>query len=116
MTRKSKIVISLVVLVVAIFVALAIAANLQRKSARLPLWRLNLQQIEIAKTQWEQDRVNTTNDTPTFDDLRFYFSDWETNIIFVTNGEVVDPNGGVYTIGRIGEPPSCLFKGQRIHL
>jgi len=116
MTRKSKILIFLVALVVVIFVALPIAANFKKKSARISIWRLNLEQIEIAKHAWAGDRVGTTNDAPTLEDLRPYFSDWATNLIFVTNGAVVDLGGGVYTIGRIDEPPSCLLNGHRIHL
>jgi hypothetical protein len=118
MTRKSKILIflvSLVSLLVAAFIALTFFVVAPRRSAKIATWRLNLEQIEVAKHEWADDRVSTTNDTPTLDDLRPYLSDWVTNHISLTNGELVDPNGGVYTIGRVGELPSCLIGGRRVY-
>jgi len=106
----------LVSLAVIAFIALFVAAYLKPKSNSIPIWRENLMQIEIAKNLWANDRVGVTNDTPTWVDLRPYFSDWMTNHIFWTNGQVVDPDGGVYAIGRLSEQPSCLFGGQKIHL
>jgi hypothetical protein len=117
MTRKSKILIflaSLVVFVVVVLIALPLVVP--RRSAKIATWRLNLEEIEIAKKEWADDRVGTTNDAPTLDDLRLYLSDWTTNHLFLTNGEVVDPNGGFYTIGRLGEQPSCVIGGHKIHL
>jgi hypothetical protein len=116
MARIVKILILLVTLAVAAFIALFVAAYLKPKSNKIPNWRLNLEQIESTKKEWADDRVGVTNDTPTLDDLRPYFSNWMTNHIFWTNGQVVDPDGGVYTIGRIGEQPSCLIGGHKIHL
>ena len=108
---------ALALLVAVAFIVLFVTAYLKpRKSNRIPNWRLNLMQIELVKKEWADDRVGTTNDTPTFSDLRPYLPDWQTNHIFMTNGEVVDPDSGVYTIGRLGEQPSCLIDGQRIHL
>jgi len=108
---------ALALLVAVAFIVLFVTAYLKpRKSNRIPNWRLNLMQIELVKKQWADDRVGSTNDAPTFSDLRPYLPDWQTNHIFMTNGQVVDPDGGVYTIGRVGEQPSCLIDGQRIHL
>ena len=116
MTRTFKVLVSLVSIAVAAFIALCVAAYFHPRSNRIPNWRENLEQLEIAKHEWASERVSTTNDTPTFADLRPYFSDWQTNIMFMTNGEVMDPDGGVYTIGRLGEQPSCFIDGHRIHL
>ena len=108
---------ALALLVAVAFIVLFVTAYLKpRKSNRIENWRLNLRQIELVKKQWADDRVGSTNDAPTFSDLRPYLPDWQTNHIFMTNGQVVDPDGGVYTIGRVGEQPSCLIDGQRIHL
>jgi hypothetical protein len=108
---------ALALLAILAFIALFVAAYLTpKRSNRIPNWRLNLMQIELVKKQWADDRVGITNDTPTFGDLRPYLPDWQTNHIFMTNGEVVDPDGGVYTIGRLDEQPSCLIDGHRIHL
>ncbi|HXF10120.1 MAG TPA: hypothetical protein VN625_04995 [Desulfuromonadaceae bacterium] len=106
----------MILLVVVAYAALFLGAYLKKKTNKIPTWRLNLMQIEFAKQHWVNDRVTTTNDTPTLDDLRPYLSDWSTNHIFWTNGVIADPDGGVYTIGRIGEEPSCLMEGRRIHL
>jgi hypothetical protein len=105
----------LVALAIIAFIALFIAAYLKPKSNKIPNWRLNLLQIELIKKEWADDRVGTNN-PPTFGDLRPYFPDWQTNHIYITNGEVVDPDGGIYTIGRLGEQPSCLVDGHRIQL
>ena len=116
MKRIVRVLVWLVAFVAAALIVLIVAANHNPRSNRIPNWRLNLEQIELVKKQWADDRVGTTNDTPTFSDLRPYLPDWQTNHIFMTNGEVVDPDSGVYTIGRLGEQPSCLIDGQRIHL
>jgi len=116
MKRIVRFFVLLVALAAAACIVLIVAANLKPRSNKIPNWRLNLEQIKLAKQEWAGDRVGTTNDTPTFEDLRTYFPDWQTNHILMTNGEVVDPDGGVYTIGRLGEQPSCLVGGHRIHL
>src|SRR5437870_2911470 len=54
----------------------------------------NLRQIYAAKQMWSEERHAMTNDTPTWDDLRDYLKPmpWKC------------PNGGTYTIGRVGAP------------
>jgi hypothetical protein len=116
MKRIVRVLVWLVAFVAAALIVLIVAANHNPRSNRIPNWRLNLEQIELAKHEWASERVSATNDTPTFADLRTYFSDWQTNHIFMTNGEVMDPDGGVYTIGRLDEQPSCLIDGHKIHL
>ena len=54
-----------------------------------------LRQIEGAKDQWMRDQHKTTNDAPTWDDLRPYLRDHEC------------PDGGSYTIGKAAELPTC---------
>jgi hypothetical protein len=58
-----------------------------------------LRQISAAKAQWALARHKTTNDTPTWDDLRPYF--------VRARLPLQCPDGGVYTIGRVDELPSC---------
>jgi hypothetical protein len=66
----------------------------------------NLRQIVAAKDQWAIEKSKTTNDVPTWDDIRPYFpSAWTNNI-------PICPDGGTYTIGRIGEPPTCSIGGR----
>lgn len=56
-----------------------------------------LRQIEGAKDYWQAEQHKSTNDTPTWEDLRAY----------LRKVPLVCPNGGTYTIGRIGELPTC---------
>jgi len=114
MTRISKGLILLASLAVAAFIALFVAAYLTPKSNKIATWKLGLDDIENAKSVWADNRDNTTNDAPTLDDLKPYFSDWATRHLFWTNGEVVDTDGGIYSIGRVGEKPSCLVDGRRV--
>ena len=93
-----------------LYVALFIAAYLKPKHNQIAVWRINLEQIYEAKQIWRDDG---TNKFPTFDNLRPFFSGSVTNHLYQKNGQLVDQNGGVYTIGRIGEPPSCLIDGVR---
>jgi disulfide bond formation protein DsbB len=58
-----------------------------------------LRQIDGAKVQWAFAHHKLTNDTPTWDDLRSYF--------IRTRLPLECPDGGVYTIGRVDELPSC---------
>ena len=58
-----------------------------------------LRQIDGAKMQWALMHHKTTNDAPTWDDLRSYF--------IRTRLPLGCPDVGVYTIGRVGELPSC---------
>jgi hypothetical protein len=63
----------------------------------------NLRIIEAAKNQWMLDRGKTTNDVPTWNDIRPYFPSWLT----LSNGMPVCPDGGTYTLWRVGERPTC---------
>jgi hypothetical protein len=65
-----------------------------------------LQQIESAKNCcWALERGKTTNDTPAWEDLRSYFRN---------PTPFVCPNGGTYTIGRVGEPPTCSITNDTV--
>jgi hypothetical protein len=66
----------------------------------------NLRVISGAKDSWALEKNKTTNDTPTWNDLRPFLPDrW-------TNGPPICPQGGTYTIGRVGEPPTCSIGGR----
>jgi hypothetical protein len=66
----------------------------------------NLVLIDGYKQQWVLENGKTTNDTPTWEDLR----SWVTR---GTNYQIpVCPQGGTYTLGRVGEPPRCSL-GER---
>lgn len=68
--------------------------------------------IESAKQQWALEYHKTTNDTPTWNDILPYLSD-KYNNFYWTNGVVVQPGDGTYTIGRVGEPPSYSAKSVK---
>ena len=110
MSRKSKILI-LVCSVAAALIAMAIPRVFPKRSAKLSACKLNLRLIDIHKDHWANDEGKTSNDTPTWDDLRSYFGGWETNGMNWANGRPVCRGGGTYTIGRIGELPKCSIGG-----
>ena len=61
----------------------------------------NLRLFDAAKQQWALEFRKQTTDTPTMDDLKPYLGRGP-------NGEMpVCPDGGVYTIGTVGERPTC---------
>ena len=75
---------------------------------RIPRCHDNLVQLETYKFMWASEN-QTTNDSPTWDDLRQFFPDhW-------SNGIPVCPAGGTYTIGRVGEKPRCSVGGGYRH-
>ncbi len=68
----------------------------------------NLRQIEGAKQQWAIEYRKTTNDTPSWDDIRPYFGS-------LTNSALLKcQHGGTYTIGKVGEDPKCTYPGDQL--
>jgi hypothetical protein len=61
-----------------------------------------LREIDAAKVEWVRLQQKTTNDTPTWEDLR----------PFLKNSPFTCPNGGTYTIGRVGEMPTCSISND----
>jgi len=74
----------------------------------------NLRQIQGGKDQWTLENQKTTNDTPTWDDLRVYIGRSGT-----TGAVLTCPDGGTYILGRVGELPRCSlgasFAGGKSH-
>lgn len=66
----------------------------------------NLRMIDGAKNQWALENNKTANDTPTWTDILPYMGGHATNKIPEC------PDGGQYTIGRIGENPKCSIGGN----
>ena len=69
--------------------------------------KINLQRIILCKYTWMDESGGTTNDVPTWDDLRVYFPSAR------LNGIPVCPDGGTYSINRVGERPTCSIGGSR---
>jgi hypothetical protein len=59
----------------------------------------NLRQIDAAKNEWALENNKTTNDIPTAQDLNQYIKGGFASLHC--------PAGGTYTIGRVGETPTC---------
>ncbi len=78
----------------------------ERRSAELSLCVSNLHDIEYCKHQWASDNGKSSDAVPTWADLRPYFVPrWSNNI-------PVCPAGGTYTIGSMGEDPTCSIGGK----
>jgi hypothetical protein len=64
-----------------------------------------LRQIDGATETWALENGKTTNDSPTWEDIRPYFRD----------GKIPScPQGGKYALGRKGTPPTCTYSGHRL--
>ena len=60
----------------------------------------SLRQLDGAKQQWAIENSKTTNDVPSWDDIRPY----------IGRG-LRCQKGGTHMIGRVGEPPTCSIGG-----
>jgi hypothetical protein len=70
----------------------------------------NLRTIQGAKEQWGLENHKTTNDSPTWDDIRPYMGRGAA-------GEIpICPHGGIYTPARFGQPPTCSIGGPTLSL
>jgi hypothetical protein len=99
MTQKAKIAI-LGIPIICLLVAIVIPNFARSRVTTAKNSCINeLRQISAAKAQWALAHHQTTNDSPTWDDLRSYFSG--------ARLPLECPDGGVYTIGRVDELPSC---------
>jgi K+-sensing histidine kinase KdpD len=68
----------------------------------------NLRLIDASKQQWALENKKQNTDTPTLEDLRPYLGRG-------TNGELPTcPDGGVYTVGAVGEKPTCSLPGHAL--
>jgi hypothetical protein len=99
MSQKASIVI-LGIPIICLVVAIAIPNCVRSRvtTAKMPCIA-GLRMIDAAKVQWALAHQKTTNDAPTWDDLRPYFIGAQLPL------ECHD--GGVFAIGRVGELPSC---------
>jgi glucan phosphoethanolaminetransferase (alkaline phosphatase superfamily) len=68
----------------------------------------NLRIIDAAKEQWALENNKSTNDTPVWNDIQPYLGRSSTNKILQC------PDGGIYTIGKIGQLPTCSIEGHSL--
>jgi hypothetical protein len=106
MTRK-RIIYSVIFLALAISAGLLVLPNFVRARATSSSNACinNLRLIAAAKDQWALENNKTTNDTPTWDDLRPYFGR-------ATNQSPKCPDGGIYILGKVGQNPTCSLGGS----
>ena len=68
----------------------------------------NLRQIDAAKNEWALEKRKTTGTPVTEDDIKPY-------IKLDANGNLPQcPAGGKYTIGNVGEKPTCSIPGHEL--
>ncbi|HEY5232197.1 MAG TPA: hypothetical protein VIK35_01505 [Verrucomicrobiae bacterium] len=71
----------------------------------------NLRVIDVAKNEWALINNKTTNDTPTWEDIKRYIQDEERDKPYMKIDPKSNlpkcPSGGTYTIGKVGELPTC---------
>jgi hypothetical protein len=70
----------------------------------------NMRQIDAAKSEWALEHNAKSNDVVTINDIRPYI-ELERNNPYIkldAKGNLPKcPSGGTYTIGKVGEPPTC---------
>jgi hypothetical protein len=71
----------------------------------------NLKQIRDAKTAWANTEHKSATDIPTEGDL---YGTWGTNGFL--RHELICSRGGKYTVGAVGQDPTCSFanKGHKL--
>jgi hypothetical protein len=73
----------------------------------------NLRNIEAAKNEWALINNKTTNDIPTWADIKDYIKRLERDKPYLKfevdpeSGLPKCPSGGIYVIGKVGEVPTC---------
>ena len=78
-----------------------------RRRPKISMCKINLEMISISKLMWASENGKTTNDIPTWDDLREHWSGP------ALKGIPICPEGGTYTINRVRERPTCSIGGSR---
>jgi hypothetical protein len=68
----------------------------------------NLRFLDGMKQLWALEKHKGTNDTPTMADLAPYMGDQARNC------NTSCPLGGVYSLRRVGEEPTCSLKGHQL--
>jgi hypothetical protein len=68
----------------------------------------NLRQIDAAKNEWALEKGKANGAPVTEDDIKPY-------IKLDANGNLPKcPDGGTYTIGKVGEKPTCSIPGHEL--
>ena len=79
--------------------------GIERRTAKISRCKDNLRSLQVFKEMWASEEGKTTNDIPTWNDLRLFFPDRWSNSIPIC------PVSGSYKINRVGERPTCSVGG-----
>jgi hypothetical protein len=97
---------SVCVLLLIVAALIIVPLTWEKRSAKVSKCEDNLWQIRACKQLWVGNYGKTSNDIPTWDDLRPFFPvEWSNHI-------PVCPSGGTYTIGPVGQNPTCSIGGK----
>jgi hypothetical protein len=78
----------------------------EQLTAKIPKCQHNLEHIMVFKLNWEGGDGITSKSIPTWDDLRPFFpTAW-------SNCFPLCPAGGTYSLGRVGQNPTCSIGGK----
>jgi len=77
-----------------------------RRRPKISMCKINLQGIVISKQMWANENGKTTDDIPSWENVREY---WPGPPL---KGNVICPEGGTYSINRVGERPTCSIGGS----
>jgi hypothetical protein len=108
---KSKLVITTFTISVLAISGLFLIKSRQTSAAIAPCI-YNLMLIDLCKHNWANVNNKTAADVPTWNDLKSELSGYAIQYKW-TNDIPVCPDGGIYTIGRVGEPPTCSIGGPK---
>ena len=78
-----------------------------RRRPKLSACKLNLEGIQIAKQMWANEKSEATNEVPSWNDLQDFLAGQS------LKGIPICPDGGTYSINRVGERPKCSIGGSR---
>jgi hypothetical protein len=97
---------------VGLVVVFAVVGSLRLHKAKAVISpsEMNLHIIQLAKLEWMSENHKTTNDTPTWDDLRSYLHS-SAGLYGWPNDRPICPQGGTYTLGRVEDRPRCSIGG-----
>ncbi len=73
---------------------------------------MNLWSLQSAKIMWMDLNNKTSNDIPTWDDLKDLLQIKASSFYHLTNGRPVCPQNGTYSVGRVCDPPTCSIGGE----
>ena len=109
MNNNRKRILAIVSCVIGISIVCLLATSQRAKYSTKVIsgCRMNLRKLTDVKLYWLDRNHKPTNYMATWNDLREEILDQSPSFYRVSNGIPLCPEGGVYTIGRSGQPATC---------